>query len=521
MKKSNLEINNPQLPQLFGHPRGMFYLFFAELWERFSFYGMRALLVLYMTSQLMYSDKMSLGIYAAYGSLVYATPIIGGVLSDRILGYRKAIVIGGVLMMIGHFLMAFETPFFFYTSLAIIIVGNGFFKPNISSLVGAIYEGQEEKREAGFTIFYLGVNLGGMLAPLLCAWLGMTYGWHYGFGLAGIGMLLGILFFFNGMKSELFGEHGKVPVTQKEVAPAAQRQQVSMVVIGAVAAVPLFAGIIYFYQFEHWLVFLVTLLVIGVMGRMLMRISKEERGRLSVVIYFTLLATVFWAIFEQAGSSLTLFADRNVNLVYLNAAQTNSINSAFIILLAIPFSILWTYLSSRKKNPSSPIKFGLGLFFLGVGYLIFALSGYQVDETGHVPMYFLIVGTFVYTAGEMFLSPVGLTKVTELSPARFTAFIMGVWLLASFYGHFFSGQIAKLTAMEGAEVVVNEPGWLDGVTQFFTGLNHEAVRQMDEHFQQLYQYVSTYTLFGIIAIGIGLVAILISPWIKKHMHGVH
>lgn len=511
----------PDLPQLFGHPKGMFYLFFAELWERFSFYGMRALLVLYMTTKLLYSDEMSLGVYAAYGSLVYATPIIGGMLADRILGYRKSIIIGGILMAIGHGFMTIENSFFFYTSLAIIIVGNGFFKPNISSLVGAIYTGQDEKREAGFTIFYLGVNLGGMLAPLLCAWLGMKYGWHYGFGLAGLGMVLGIIFFLRGMKSGLFGEHGKLPEEQEKVLPAVYRKKEFTVVLLALISVPLFAGIIYFHQYEHWLVLVVTIAVALVLFKIISGVSRMERDRLMVVVYFTILATLFWAIFEQAGSSLTLFADRNVNLVALNAAQTNSINSGFIFLLAIPFSVLWTYLAKKGKNPISAVKFAFGLILLGCGYLTFALSAYQVDEFGRVPMFYLLVGTLIYTIGELFLSPVGLTKVTELSPFRFTAFIMGVWLLASFYGHFFSGQIAKLTAMDAAGNPVSDFSWLDPVVSVFTGLTKERAMELGESFQQLYQYVSIYTLFGIVAVSIGLIAFLISPWIKKRMHGVH
>ncbi|MCH2223215.1 MAG: oligopeptide:H+ symporter [Crocinitomicaceae bacterium] len=519
MKTNQRSHGNPALPQLFGHPKGMFFLFFAELWERFSFYGMRALLVLYMTTQLLYSDEMSLGVYAAYGSLVYATPLIGGMLADRILGYRKAIILGGILMAIGHIMMTVETPFFFYMSLAIVIVGNGFFKPNISSLVGSIYEGQEEKREAGFTIFYLGVNLGGMLAPLMCAWVGLNYGWHYGFGLAGLGMILGIVFFLRGTRSNLFGEHGKAPKDLLLKTKSEQRQIEVLVLVAALISVPFFAGIIYFHEYEHWLVILVTIAITILLSIIMKNVSKVERQRLSVVVYFTVLATVFWAIFEQAGSSLTLFADRNVNLIGLNAAQTNSINSFFIMLLAIPFSILWTFLTRKGKNPSSPVKFAFGLILLGVGYLTFGLSAYHSDANAHVPMFYLILGTFIYTIGEMFLSPVGLTKATELSPVKFSAFIMGLWLLASFYGHFFSGQIAKLTAIGNGDGM--RLGSLEFVINIFTGLTPEKVEGMPDGFKQLYQYVSIYTLFGVIAIGVGAFALIISPIIRKKMHGIH
>ena len=193
-----------------GHPPGLFYLFFAEMWERFSFYGMRALLILYMTKQLLYSDEMSFGIFAVYGSLVYATPLIGGMLADRIIGYRRAIIFGGILMAMGHFMLAIEHPFFFYTSLGLLIVGNGFFKPNISSLLGELYDKDDVRRDSGFTIFYLGINLGGWAAPLLCAWLAEVYGWHFGFGLAGLGMLAGLVFFYRGLSKQVFYDKGKI-----------------------------------------------------------------------------------------------------------------------------------------------------------------------------------------------------------------------------------------------------------------------------------------------------------------------
>lgn len=323
---------------MFGHPKGLFYLFFAELWERFSFYGMKALLIMYMTKQLLYTDEMSFGVFAAYGSLVYATPPIGGIIADKILGYRKAIIWGGILMAAGHLVMAIESEVFFYTALALIIVGNGFFKPNISSFVGALYKGDESKEDAGFTIFYLGINLGGMLAPLLCAWLGEEYGWHYGFGLAGVGMIVGLLVFQSGIKSQVFGEKGLQPLSGNEQTITKSSKKEKWVVGFSLLAVPFFALLVCFYQYEHYLM---TALLIA-LGLFIIKIgsevSKAERQRLAVAVYFTLLATLFWAIFEQAGSSITLFTDRNVNLTFLNASQTNSINSFYIIALAIPFS---------------------------------------------------------------------------------------------------------------------------------------------------------------------------------------
>ena len=505
--------------QMFGHPKGLFYLFFAEMWERFSFYGMRALLIMYMTQELLYSDVKSFGVYAAYGSILYATPLIGGMLADKIMGYRNAILMGGLLMTVGHFTMSIETPVFFYGSLALIMIGNGFFKPNISSMVGALYENQNDKRESGFTIFYLGINLGSTIAPLLCAWLGIEYGWHYGFGAAGVGMLLGLITFYRGTISGVFGAIGIAPISSKLEIKSVKLNYNLVIGTLSFASIPLFASLIYYNEYEHYLVWLVTITVTILMVNIMRKVTKSERQRLYVVSYFIGLTTVFWAIYEQAGSSLTLFASRNVNLILINAPQTNSLNAGFIMLLAIPFSLLWKFLNDRNKNFSSAIKFGIGLILLGVGYLVFAYSATQADSNAHVPMLFLIIGTLVYTIGELFLSPVGLSKASELSPAKYAAFIMGMWFLSSFYGHFIAGKIAKLTAST-SEISGFGNAALDGVIQSITGLSPSSATELGNGFSQLFQYVSAYGLFGITAILVGIFAILVSPIVKRGMNGV-
>lgn len=513
------QTDQPALPQFLGHPKGLFYLFFAELWERFSFYGMKALLVMYMTQQLLYTDQLSFAIFAAYGSLVYATPPIGGIIADKILGYRKAIIWGGILMAIGHFMLAIEHPVFFYGSLAFIIVGNGFFKPNISSFVGAIYQGSEEKKDAGFTIFYLGINLGGMLAPLLCAWLGVAYGWHYGFGLAGIGMLVGLFVFYKGLQTPVFGNKGISPDKQNDFVNLKVRENTTKVL--SVLAVPLFALVIAYHEFESYLMTALLIGIVLMIIKIATEVSKAERQRLVTATYFTVLATLFWAIFEQAGSSITLFANRNVDLQWINASQTNSINSAYIILLCIPFSILWTVLSKLRKNPNTPIKFGIGLILLGIGFLTFSYSAQDANDLAKTPMFYLFIGYFIYTVGEMFISPIGLSKITELSPLKYASFMMGVWFLSSSYGHFFAGKIAQFTAAGSAEKMWFHTGWADQFIQTITSLSHSASQSMDVSFQQLYSYVSTYALVGLFSIVVGLIALFISPLIKKMMNGVH
>ena len=506
---------------LFGHPKGLFYLFFAELWERFSFYGMRALLMLYMTDHLLYSDKMSFGIFAAYGSLVYVTPLIGGMLADKILGYKKSIILGGVLMAIGHFVLAIEHPITFYSALALLIVGNGFFKPNISSLVGSLYREGDNRRDSGFMIFYMGVNIGGWIAPLLCGWLGITYGWHYGFGLAGFGMLLGLFVFNRAAKKGVFGENGDVANPELYEKKIGQLSIGKLITLGAILMVPVLALIVRFNEFEHYLIWLVSFVILFVLILIYRKATSVERGRLLVLVYFTSLACIFFVVFEQAGSSLTLFAERNVDLKWINASQSNSLNSAYIILLAIPFTWMWTYLSKIKANPNSPFKMGLGLALVGIGFLIFGFSSNSMNDEAQVPMYFLVVGIFVYTIGELFLSPVGLSKVTELSPKKFVSFLMGVWFLASFYGHFFAGKIAGLTAVaEGKESVFTQ-GIFKNITPKITGIRFDSLANSSEQHVQLYSYVSVFAGIGLITLCIGIIAILISPMVKKKMGGIH
>lgn len=505
---------------VFGHPKGLFYLFFAELWERFSFYGMRALLVLYMTKHLLYDDDMSFGIFAAYMSLVYVTPMIGGILADKLLGFRKAIILGGVLMALGHFFLTIETPLFFYGSLGLIIVGNGFFKPNISSFVGDLYHKDDSRRDAGFTIFYMGINIGAAIAPLLCAWFAETYGWHYGFVLAGIGMVLGLLTFNRGIKKDVFENKGLVTNPELYSRKTAGISNGKLVTIGAFLSVPIFALIIKYNQFEHYLVWVVSAFLVGYITLIITKVSAIEKKRLLVVVYFTSLYTLFSAIFEQAGSSLTLFADRNVNLVGMDAAGTNSINAGFIFMLAIPFSLLWTYLSKKKINPNSAIKFGIGLLLLGLGFVVFAYSANSADSLAKTPMLYLVLGYFILTVGELFLSPIGLSKMTELSPLKYIAFIMGVWFSANFYGHFFAGKIAKLTTVSKGETSVFSEGIFSTITETVSGLNPTLIEGKSDAFQQLYSYVSVYASFGTITIIVGIFAIIISPFIKKLMCGI-
>jgi len=500
---------------LFGHPTGLFYLFFAELWERFSFYGMRALLTLYMVEEIFKSlsnrDFATAAVYASYGSLVYASTVIGGQVSDKILGMRSSIFLGGVLMAIGHFVLAIENDIAFFLALAFIIVGNGFFKPNISTFVGALYEDGDVRKDSGFTIFYMGINIGGWIAPLLCGGLAVTYGYHYGFALAGFGMMAGLIFFWSGIKRNVFGDKGLPPNMEVYEKPVLGIPQKTLIPLLSVLFVPVIAYILSSYESITTkdtfligeknlvgIIFLVIGLVItAYMIKILAKVTSEERKKLMMAILITFFMTLFWGFHELSGSVITLFASRNVALDgFMTAAQTNSLNSMFIILLAIPISWLWGYLTKKNLNPRTPYKFGLGLVLAGASFYVLALSKGSADENGMVPFAYLIVMYLVLSIGELFMSPVGLSKITSLSPKRIVAFMMGIWFLSSAYAFQIVGFIGKQLAVESTDVNV---GGLDTLAIYTDG------------FMLISQY----------ALGAGLVVILFSPLMKKLMGGVH
>ncbi len=506
-----------------GHPKGLYYLFFAELWERFSFYGMRALLTLYLADEL-FSDltngkDVAYEIYAAYGSLVYFTPALGGMIADRLIGHKNSIMLGGILMCIGHFTMAFESHSIFYLSLGLLIVGNGFFKPNISSLVGGLYKENDPRRDGGFTIFYLGINLGAFIAPLACGYLGQNYGWHYGFSLAGIGMFAGLVGFWWGGRLGIYGDQGNQPAAY-QANSFGQINIRHIVYVLSFLSVPVFAFLVKSSEFNvigttgllQFLLYSLLFLVLLFLGYVCFDSDKVTRERLFVVVVLTFFVTVFWAFFEQAGSSLTLFAKEQVNLVVINASQTNAINPFYIVILAIPFSMIWNRLEKVGRNPGTMIKFGLGIAQLGIGFLVFALSARYMDQDGKVSMMFLMIGYLLITSGELFLSPIGLSKVTELSPAKLVSFMMGVWFLSSSFAHFIAGVIAKMTTGGGGS-----GGPLGGLVSAIIG---DAPAKADPGVVNLFNYTSVFAQIAIVSFAFAAIALAISPIIKRWMHGI-
>lgn len=498
---------------MLGHPKGLFYLFFAELWERFSFYGMRALLTLYMVNVIFEAlserDYAAAAVYASYGSLVYASTVIGGRISDTILGMRRSIFLGGILMALGHFVLAVQNNMAFYLALALIVVGNGFFKPNISTFVGSLYRDGDPRKDSGFVIFYMGINIGGFVAPLLCGWLGREYGWHYGFGLAGIGMLIGLFFFWNGIRKQVFGDKGlpsDPAVLERKVAGVRQK---ILVPVLAVAAAPVVALLLSSYRplgdagsmladqnLVNVIFKLIAILILVYLGFIMFRASVDERKKLFMAVLITLFMTIFWGFHELSGSVITLFADRNVNLSVIDAAQTNALNSMFIILLSIPISLLFTYLSGKNLNPRTPYKFGMGLAFAGISFYILALSGGSADENGMVPFSYLLIMYFLLSVGELFMSPVGLSKITDLSPKRIVAFMMGVWFLSSAFAFQVVGFIGKQMAIES---------------------DNPDIRGFDS----LETYIDGFQLIAEYALGAAVIVLVTAPLMKRLMGNVH
>ena len=592
------------------HPKGLLICFFAEMWERFSFYGMRGLLIFYLTQHFLFDDNFASGQYGTYGSLVYLLPLIGGIVADRYIGTRKAIMFGAILLVMGHGLMAFEgTPATqsltyanqeynvqiegrgegresrlivdgqpyaytsgeggltieglapggalptvlptgsyelkaardpmgvntFYLALSLIIMGVGFLKPNISTLVGQLYPQGDPRRDSGFTLYYYGINLGAFWAAVLCGYLGQNFGWGWGFGLAGIGMLAGLLVFWLG-KPLLQGK-GDSPypeLIRKPVLGPINREWL-IYLLGFVGV-----ALLFFIVPNHGLVgwglvasiigslsFITWFIVFKLRGD---RVARE-RMMLAMVLIFG--SMVFFTLFEQAGSSLNLFADRNVDLsltqsagtflgfpygtpaqleaagiavsgwqwidTSITAAQTQSFNAGFILIFAPVFAALWAFLASRKMDPNPVMKFGLGIIQVGLGFLVVvwgANSG-MVDDSFRTPLVLLGFLYMLHTTGELFLSPVGLSEITKLSVASIVSFMMAVWFMASSIAHFVGGIIA---AAAGTETVGGQ------VT------NPEAALQTS---------LNSFNMIGLWGVGIGVAFIVLSFIISKWSNGVN
>ena len=469
-----------------GHPAALFVLFFTEMWERFSYYGMRALLTLFLVSKIVeggweWSNEDALQLYGWYTGLVYLTPLLGGIIADKFTGYRKAILIGALVMTLGHAAMAMEglSATFFYIGLALMILGNGMFKPNISSMVGQLYPNSSAKKDAGYTIFYMGINAGAFLGMMLCGYIGEKVGWHYGFGLAGIFMFFGLLQFYFAQKifgiigkqptkssraSALLEEENKVLTADEEVSrrPAVIRDR--LIVIGVFMVASLF----FFFAFEQaggsmsifakdytqralvgnaalafkWIDFLLTIFPMAIVTYVLYLLSKQIVKKYPLTILFTALSFVIiwglgiWKINREFNQENTEVA----------ASWFQILNSFFIITMATSFSKFW----EKKWNPSGPVKLALGLLLVGFGFIFLAYGSMTIPlgaKTASVSMIWLILAYFFHTAGELCLSPVGLSYVSKLSPKKWIGLLFGLWFTASAIANFIAGQTGAMIDM--------------------------------------------------------------------------
>lgn len=474
-----------------GHPKQLILLFITEMWERFSFYGMRALLILYMVNVLKYSDDKGNLVYGSYQALVYTLPLLGGFLADRIFGFRRSVVLGGLLMSIGHLILAMPQEEMFYVGLAFLISGNGFFKPNISSMVGRLYRPGDARRDGGFSIFYLGINVGAFLGSLACGYIGQNINWHYGFGLAGIFMVLGLIIFLIYQKS--LGDVG-LPPKEEDVSNLKQKQ-IGVVVLSFLQ-VPLFIYLLINYEIMGYLLVPFSVAATILLFFVAFQQEKQARDKMITAIVLIVFSAFFWAFYEQGGGSLNLYASRNVDMLGMSsAAINNAINPFYIFTLTFPVAWLMLRLAKKQQEPSTPAKFAISFLLLGIGFYVFVIGGKFANE-GMVNLFYFAAGYLMITLGELFLSPIGLSMVTKLSPEKFTGMMMGYWFLASAMGQYLAGIIGTLMSIPHGE-----GGAVDTISA-------------------LGVYSSVFQKICLVSLVFGVVLFLLVPMLRKWMHDV-
>jgi proton-dependent oligopeptide transporter, POT family len=469
-----------------GHPKGLYMLFFAEMWERFSFYGMRAILIFYLVQHWLFSQGEGNLILGAYGAMVYVTPVLGGWLADRYLGQRKAVLFGGILLAFGHLFMAIEgeggqsDPALnvFWLALALIIVGSGFLKANISVMVGQLYKRTDTRRDAAYTIFYMGINVGAAAGSILVGYLGLVVGWSYGFGLAGIGMVIGLIVFVLGRKA----------LRGAGEAPALLPRNKEFLIYGAgLAAVGVMWGLMQYREVIQTLLIVSGVALLGYVLYQAFKLPKEPRERIFAILFLIALNPLFWGLFDQAPGSLNLYTDQYVDIGNVPAAIFQSINPIYIILFAPLFAMLWQWLGKRGLEPSAPAKFALALFQVGAGFLVFVWGANAYGAAAMTPVIFVFLIYLLHTTGELCLSPVGLSAMNRLAPSFMASLIMGAWFYMTAVGSFVAGKIGEATGGESGE------------------MTQGAV-------------LTIYNQIGWIAIGVGAVVLALSPIVKRWMH---
>ncbi|MFZ1558534.1 MAG: peptide MFS transporter [Saprospiraceae bacterium] len=486
------------------YPKQIWPLFFSEMWERFCFYGMRGMLIYFMVTELMLNDSVANLQYGATQAFVYAFTFIGGLFADKILGYRKSLFWGGILMIAGSLILAIDPKSFFFFGISFTIIGTGFFKPNISTMVGQLYKEGDPRRDAGFSLFYAGINIGALLGGYLCIAVGkgeMLSGlipehlrWNVVFGFAAVVMVISLLTFVR--TKNTIGEIGLSPL--RELADNKRRMLEWATYIGSLLLLPIIMIMVSKTEYTDYFMYTIGPLTLIYIGYEMMSMSVADRKKMMAGLVFIIFSIIFWAFFEQSGGSLSLFAANNLDNKVLGVTLdpngvNNSANSLFVIMFAAGLGLVWVWLANRKMEPNTLIKFGLAFIFLAVGFYIFYSTRLFADSNGVTSLNLFTFGWLVITFGELSLSPIGMSIMTKLAPQKLQAIMMGMWFLASAYGQYFAGIL---------------------------GANISDASENADNYNKLMAYTDGYLQLAIYALIAGLVLIAISPFVRKLMQEV-
>ena len=476
------------------YPKQLWYLFFSEMWERFCFYGMRGMLTFFMVDQLLMNEKVANLQYGATQAFVYAFTFIGGLFADKILGYRKSLFWGGIMMIIGSIILAINPQQFFFLGISFTVIGTGFFKPNISTMVGTLYKANDARRDAGFSLFYSGINIGALLGGYACIYLGKNYSWNLAFGLAGIVMTISLLTFVFTQKS--MADIGVSPLLNLDASKRKLYEYATYV--GTIVAIPLIMAMVSNPEYTDYFMYTIGPITLLYLAYEMRNFSINENKKLIAAMVFIVFSILFWAFFEQSGGSLSLFAANNLDNDILGLkldpnGVNNAANSLFVIIFAPILGIVWIWMSNRKSEPNTVVKFGLGFLFLALAFYTFYTTRFFANAEGLTSLEIFTLAYFIITFGELCLSPIGLSIMTKLAPAKLQAVMMGMWFLASAYGQYAAGILGAgmASADENATKTVKLIAYTDG-------------------YQQL-------AIYAVVA---GLALILISPIIRKLMQEV-
>lgn len=485
-------MNNKVTPALEANqPKNLYGISFIELWERFGFYIVQALLVLFLTKSRHLSDSQSYDIYSAFSALIYATPIVGGYLADRFLGFRRAIILGGILFTLGYFGLATTNNFLFFPSLALLLCGNGFFKSCISTLVGTLYEENDPRRDGGYTIFYMGINIGAFLGPLIGAPIADAYGWGYGFATGGIGMLIGLAFI--GPVFKKLGNHGLPPDAKylhAKVFLGLSREH--LIWLGTLFAIVFFSILFYYARIvNHAFNFFALFIGIAILI-MTLRYEREQRNKMLAFLILTVFAILFWAIYVQSWTSLTLFTEKITDRHFFNwiipTAMFQSVNPFFIVALTPVLTFLWVKTSGTRFELSTPGKFALAMFAMSAGYLIFPLALHFAPSDGLISMSWLNLSYFLQTFGELCLSPIGLSMVIGLTPVNIRGMMMGIWFLSNAIAYSLGDSLANMAVIPTG---ITDPVAMGKI------------------------YGHAFTIFGVMAFLVGIILMAFIPFLKR------